>query len=236
MLNPINPTKKPGLNFLERIAFCLFRGDPTLERFRTAKLRNLGLLLYRFKITPNRASALGLLCAISAALFLSHPIIAGLFIVCSLIWDGLDGVIARVNRCQSRFGSCVDVFCDTMGNIAILISFSLHGYLEFWLFIISVLIVLSYTFLCSLKSNARTGVFISVGSRISLSMGGVMILSLAALDQELYREVFGAEFYIIYYQYFMSGIVILLSMAFLLDLRHISICFRELIRSLKRGN
>lgn len=202
-------------NLLEGLAVYLFRGDPTLENLRTEVLGDLSKFLYRIGITPNRASILGLACAITAAFTLNQPAIAAGFAVLSLFWDGIDGVIARINNLQSRFGSILDVSCDTIGTISIIFSFFYNGYIDVWILSFSVFVLLFYTLFSALKSQAIAGAFRSVGSRITIGSAVILILGLAAFNPS---EI-GLS--LVWFNYVLNTLVFMLMAVMILDVRNI---------------
>jgi len=92
-------------------------------------------LIYQIGITPNLASALGILAAIiSASLFASplfYPwnlVAASLFLLISGFFDALDGVIARLYGRVTVFGGFLDSMLDRYADALILIGIILGGY------------------------------------------------------------------------------------------------------------
>jgi CDP-diacylglycerol--glycerol-3-phosphate 3-phosphatidyltransferase len=67
--------------------------------------------LSALKITPNTLTVLGVISA-AAALFFQHSIIALVFLVLSLICDGVDGSVAIISRKESQLGAVLDSIAD----------------------------------------------------------------------------------------------------------------------------
>ena len=67
--------------------------------------------LSALRITPNVLTLLGVLTA-TAALFYSNSVIALIFLVLSLICDGVDGSVAIVSGKVSQFGATLDAVAD----------------------------------------------------------------------------------------------------------------------------
>jgi len=67
--------------------------------------------LNALRITPNVLTLLGVLTA-TAALFYPYSVIALVFLVLSLICDGVDGSVAIVSSKVSKFGATLDAIAD----------------------------------------------------------------------------------------------------------------------------
>jgi CDP-diacylglycerol--glycerol-3-phosphate 3-phosphatidyltransferase len=67
--------------------------------------------LSALRITPNVLTLLGVLTAM-AALFYPFSVVALIFLVLSLICDGVDGSVAIVSGKVSRFGATLDAIAD----------------------------------------------------------------------------------------------------------------------------
>jgi archaetidylinositol phosphate synthase len=67
--------------------------------------------LSALRITPNVLTLLGVLTA-AAALFYPYSVLALIFLVLSLICDGVDGSVAIVSGKVSRFGATLDAIAD----------------------------------------------------------------------------------------------------------------------------
>lgn len=72
--------------------------------------------LARIKVTPNILTLGGLLFAILLWQF-PHSWPAVLFLVASLLFDGIDGSLAIVTRVTSKFGAFTDSFVDRLSEI-----------------------------------------------------------------------------------------------------------------------
>lgn len=71
----------------------------------------LARLLSALKITPNTLTLLGVVSAV-AALFYQRSVIALVFLVLSLICDGVDGSVAIISRKESKLGAVLDSIAD----------------------------------------------------------------------------------------------------------------------------
>jgi CDP-diacylglycerol--glycerol-3-phosphate 3-phosphatidyltransferase len=67
--------------------------------------------LSALRITPNVLTLLGVLTA-TAALFYPYSVVALVFLVLSLICDGVDGSVAIVSGKVSKFGATLDAIAD----------------------------------------------------------------------------------------------------------------------------
>jgi CDP-diacylglycerol--glycerol-3-phosphate 3-phosphatidyltransferase len=67
--------------------------------------------LNTLRITPNVLTLLGVLTA-TAALFYPYSVVALVFLVLSLICDGVDGSVAIVSSKVSKFGATLDAIAD----------------------------------------------------------------------------------------------------------------------------
>ena len=76
------------------------------------------------RITPASVSYLGLLMVVPFAIvFYFNPWIALFFLALNLLFDGLDGAIARKKLIHSIKGSVIDVTCDYVGFFAVFLTF-----------------------------------------------------------------------------------------------------------------
>jgi archaetidylinositol phosphate synthase len=72
--------------------------------------------LARIKVTPNILTLGGLLFAILLWQF-PHSWLAVLFLVASLLFDGIDGSLAIITRSTSNFGAFTDSFVDRLSEV-----------------------------------------------------------------------------------------------------------------------
>lgn len=72
--------------------------------------------LARIKVTPNILTLGGLLFAILLWQF-PHSWPAALFLVASLLFDGIDGSLAIITRSTSNFGAFTDSFVDRLSEV-----------------------------------------------------------------------------------------------------------------------
>ena len=95
---------------------------------RTGKDRLAEPLARRLKfLSPNAASVLGVLLAlVSAVLAARHIYFWGLaFWLLSRIFDGLDGLLARLHNKQTDFGGYLDIILDFVAYAAVPLGFGL---------------------------------------------------------------------------------------------------------------
>lgn len=72
--------------------------------------------LAKLQVTPNILTLGGLICAILLWQF-PHSWPAALFLIASLMFDGIDGSLAIVTRVTSKFGAFTDSFVDRLSEI-----------------------------------------------------------------------------------------------------------------------
>lgn len=176
-------TKISGhLNFVEKIPFQVFNGDPTLEYIRTSFAAPVASFVYRLGVGANIMSFIGLFFAIMSFLAGTKIELLFLFVLASLVCDGLDGVVARVSGTASKSGEIVDLCCDTLGSVFIIFSMvkNFGMPLEFGLTLIVTLV--PYTIISALKSEKYIQKSRSIGSRISVGFIVILLSLLASLN------------------------------------------------------
>jgi len=97
-------------------------------------------LAYQIGLTPNLASALGILTAVTSAFLYGCPqfypsnlIAASLFLLISGFCDALDGVIARLYGRATVFGGFLDSMLDRYADALVLTGIILGGFGDvFW--------------------------------------------------------------------------------------------------------
>ena len=79
--------------------------------------------LGRLGFTPNRLTLIGLVLILITAvvLGLGYTTWGGVLFLLSGIFDALDGTLARLTNCKTRFGAFLDSTCDRYADAAILI-------------------------------------------------------------------------------------------------------------------
>ena len=100
-------------------------------------------LAFQIGLTPNLASALGIVTAVTSALLYGSPqfyplnlIAASLFLLFSGFFDALDGVIARLYGRVTVFGGFLDSMLDRYADALVLTGIILGGYGDiFWGFL-----------------------------------------------------------------------------------------------------
>jgi len=115
-------------------------------------------LAYQIGITPNLASALGILTAIVSAFLYGAPwlypqvypqslVLAPIFLLISGFFDALDGVIARLFGRATVFGGFLDSVLDRYADALVLAGIFLGGFVDvFWVFLALIgSLLVSYT-------------------------------------------------------------------------------------------
>lgn len=80
------------------------------------------------KVTPNQITVIAFALGIFSGLayLISSPIIAGILVQFSSIFDGVDGEIARALHKESKFGAFVDSILDRLVDGCVLICISIY--------------------------------------------------------------------------------------------------------------
>jgi len=111
-------------------------------------------LAYQIGLTPNLASALGILMAVISAFLYGTPqlypgnlILAAVFLLISGFFDALDGVIARLYGRVSVFGGFLESMLDRYADAFVLTGIILGGFGDvFWGFLALIgSLLVSYT-------------------------------------------------------------------------------------------
>ncbi len=112
------------------------------QTFRSKSLRPTALLLRRCHITANHLTFVSFLCALLAAYFLfeSHSLFV-LFALLHLLFDGLDGVIAREST-KTKYGAHYDYLSDRSATFFLLLKMGFF-LKDYYIFIVLVLFVLT---------------------------------------------------------------------------------------------
>ena len=94
------------------------------SRFETPAAR----LLAALGLSPNAVSILGLLIAVGSACLLGtgHLWMGGAVLICSGLFDLLDGALARHTGASSKFGALLDSTLDRVGESAVLVGLLVH--------------------------------------------------------------------------------------------------------------
>jgi len=100
-------------------------------------------LAFQIGLTPNLASALGIVTAVTSAFLYGNPqfyplnlVAASIFLLISGFFDALDGVIARLYGKATVFGGFLDSMLDRYADALVLAGIILGGYGDiFWGFL-----------------------------------------------------------------------------------------------------
>ncbi len=84
-------------------------------------LRPLLLIIAKIGITPDALTIASLITVIISGLLLSqaHMTIGGFVLLLGGFLDGIDGELARLLHCETRFGAFLDSICDHYGDFAV---------------------------------------------------------------------------------------------------------------------
>jgi archaetidylinositol phosphate synthase len=106
----------------------------------------IGGVIGKTGINPNLFSLLALPIAGIAAYFLSRKefLIGMIFVFFAMIWDALDGGVARTQKKASKFGNYLDALLDRFIEIIIYLGIALAGYYLESFLVITGSLVLSY--------------------------------------------------------------------------------------------
>ena len=146
-------------NVLERLAFSLSNGDPTLQGTRDKVFRPIAKTLAKLGLTADLLSLLGLTFAVFAAASVACNwlLAAGIFLSLSLLIDGLDGVVARLMGSANSRGELLDVFCDTAGVLSIMVGMTEAGFVTVSSLVLYAVSLALYTIVSSVKSSILIG-------------------------------------------------------------------------------
>ncbi|HLC81156.1 MAG TPA: CDP-alcohol phosphatidyltransferase family protein [Candidatus Nanoarchaeia archaeon] len=135
------------------------------KELRTARLSRIASYLISTGITAHHLTLLSLLCGILAAyFFLANWWLLALFGVLHLIFDGLDGVVARLAT-ETTAGKYFDLAADSITAILILIKMG-WNFNDYFSYVVAGLYTLSLLFYFMAR---LTTVFIPVRTLILLS-------------------------------------------------------------------
>lgn len=129
--------------------------------FFDQKLEGLARKVIALGLSPNQLTLLGLLLGILSCLFLI--LTRNLFLFCLLIIvfgcvDGLDGLVARLTKKESKFGAYLDAVCDRYFESIVLLSVAyVTGYWVLTFLVLLGALLTSYT-------KARAGMEVSVSN------------------------------------------------------------------------
>lgn len=102
--------------------------------WRDALLGPVARRLARAGVKPDTLSYLGVLMVLPFIYFFGfHPWFALIFLVLNLLFDGLDGAVARELAQVSVKGQMLDMFCDYVSFFVFMLTFEYFGLVDgFW--------------------------------------------------------------------------------------------------------
>ena len=94
----------------------------------------LANFLCRKNVAANQVTFFSLALSIPAAFLIAfeHLFLAGLFIAISGLCDGLDGMVARIEESESKYGEALDSFIDRLNEILVFCGFIFVFQREIW--------------------------------------------------------------------------------------------------------
>ncbi len=101
--------------------------SPLLDKYVIRKLSCLiSKLSIRTPVTPNQITIISLFFGLLAGFFFSfggytYNIPAGFLYFFSVVLDQCDGEVARLKYMESKYGSVLDIICDTLVNVALVV-------------------------------------------------------------------------------------------------------------------
>ena len=167
------------LLWLEKVPSFVFRGDVTLEYWRTHILSRFANQLVKLGITANQITICAILIAGCAVFTSSHMLLVAL-ITLNLLLDGLDGVVARIRGEDSLFGAWFDIIADTFASlIFVFVTFTAAGVSSN---IVTVLLVIypAQVYLSARKNAVFFSKPLSIGFRVFSSGFSVIVITATA--------------------------------------------------------
>lgn len=127
------------------------------KHFQTLKdklLRPFCATLHKYSIKPDLLSYLGFFMVIPFIYFFRfNPWIAFLFLLLNLIFDTMDGPLARYIKKESKWGAFLDhLICDQFSFFAIFLTFLYFGLLNsFWasFYLLNYVLMLAFILYCN---------------------------------------------------------------------------------------
>lgn len=106
-------------------------------------------------VTPNIVSLAGLLALIGFIIYaISHPIYAVGFLSLHILFDALDGSLARYMKLHTDTGALVDMICDHTGMIVVAATLAYYGLIQI-IFAIAYVILYTVMILIIITLNSR---------------------------------------------------------------------------------
>ena len=108
--------------------------SPLLDKYVIRKLSGLiSKLSIRTPVTPNQITIMSLVLGLLSGFFFSfggytYNTPAGLLYFFSVVLDQCDGEVARLKYMESKYGSVLDIICDTLVNVALVVGITWSVY------------------------------------------------------------------------------------------------------------
>jgi len=141
----------------KHLVFSIFAEDEDLYNSKLRKLRDkisapLCRFFTKYGFKPNTLSYLGLLTTVPFVYFFGfHPGIAFIFILINVLFDSIDGPLARFQHRLSVKGAIIDVVCDYLSFFIIFLTFLYYGLLSpFWgaVYLLNYVVMLALVIFC----------------------------------------------------------------------------------------
>ena len=101
------------------------------KRFRTTYLYPIARVLVKMGCTADFISFIGFLMIFGFVYFIEkNPTTAVIFILLHIIFDGLDGPIARISKKDGSKGAFIDIIADHTGIIIATLGFMYYGLVQ----------------------------------------------------------------------------------------------------------
>jgi len=91
-------------------------------------IRNIASLLARLGIHPNIITVLGFLLSLIPAVFyaIGKPIVGGILLLLTNVFDSIDGTVARMSNKETRFGAFLDSSLDRFSEFALFLGIAYY--------------------------------------------------------------------------------------------------------------
>lgn len=108
--------------------------SPILDKRVIRKISGaISRLTIKTAVTPNQITIFSLILGILTGIFFSfgnhtYTVVAGFLYFISVVFDQCDGEVARLKHLESKSGHVLDIMCDTVVNVALVIGITIGSY------------------------------------------------------------------------------------------------------------
>lgn len=162
----------------------MYQFFPKIQKFYTDFfVSSLGSFFHRkLRLSPNHLSVIGFSLSLLSAFLIFRGRIwqAFIFLAASLVFDGLDGSVARAYGLVSPFGEKLELFFDRIAELALFAALFLADFVNFYLFLVAWLSIVLMSFLAVYTKIdigfKRIGIFFGsfVGFNVALFLVAVV--------------------------------------------------------------